>query len=78
MFTDKYVYESLYDMYKTYQFDDKDVYLVRDINSPIPQFTNPRFFYRHIHTFIGFFFCIEIIQPFINLEGAIKCISQHH
>ena len=23
-------------------------------------------------------FCIEIKRPFLNLEGASKCISQHH
>ena len=41
-------------------------------NSP-----NPQFFYRNIYLFIGFFW-IEIIQPFLNLKGASKCISQHH
>ena len=51
------------------------LYLVRDINSPIPKFTNPRFFYRNIHLFIVFFW-IEIIQPFTNLKGASKCISK--
>ena len=51
------------------------MYLVRDINSPIPQFTNPRFFYRHIY---WFFFWIEIIKPFLNLEWALTWISQHH
>ena len=53
------------------------LYLVRDINSPIPKFTYPRFFYRIIYRYYCFFW-IEIIQPFLNLEGASKCILQHH
>ena len=47
-----------------------------DINSPISQFTKPRFFLWK-YLFIYCFIWIEIIQLFLNLEGASKCISQH-
>jgi hypothetical protein len=39
----------------------------------IHQFNNPQFFFIKI-----FIFNTKIIQPFLNLEGASKCISQHH
>ena len=47
-------------------------YLLRGINSPIPPID---FLAKYI--FIYFLVWIEIIQPFLNLEGASKCISQH-
>ena len=47
-------------------------YLLRGINSPIPPID---FLAKYI--FIHFLVWIEIIQPFLNLEGASKCISQH-
>ena len=35
------------------------------------------FFIKILYSFVAFFW-IEIIKPFLNLEGASKCISQHH
>jgi hypothetical protein len=35
------------------------------------------FFYQHIYSFIVFLW-IEIIEPFLILEWALECISQHH
>ena len=53
-----------------------DVYLVRQIKSPIPLFTNPLFFYWNIYLLI--FFWIEIIKIIIhqnllkNIRGLVK------
>jgi len=50
------------------------LYLVCDTNSPIHQST---IFFLSKYPFIYCFFWIEIIQPFLNLQGASKCISQN-
>ena len=55
-------------------FRNQIYYLVHAINSPIHQST----IFLSKYLFIHCFFWIEIIQPFLNLKGASKCISQHH
>ena len=47
-------------------------------NISIHQFTNPQFFFIKTFIYLLFFFWIQIIKPFLNLEGKSICILHNH
>ena len=78
MFTDKYVYESYYMI--SIKLTNLAIRMCISFVTSIHKFPNLPIhdFFIDIFIHLMFFFWIKIIQPFLNLEGALKCNSQHH